>query len=195
MNLFFIKNLKIKDMKTNTIFKIVVLLVLSILTTTLQAQPRNKHHNGRHEPNYRYRDMPHWGYKYKSIPKATFIVPHAGIKYHYHSGVYYRPYGNTYVVVRAPLGVRVRTLPVGNVHFIINGRNYFYYYGTYYVKSVDDSEYITVEPPVGAVVDALPDGYKKIVIENNTYYEFEGTYYKAFLDESGEVLYEVVSVN
>lgn len=182
-------------MKTTHILKIFVLVLLSFTLTTLQAQKRDKHHNGRNEPNYRYRDLPHWGYKYKTIPKGTFIFPYSGVNYHYHAGVYYRPHGNTYVVVRAPLGVRVRTLPAGNVHFLIGGRRYFYYYGTYYVKSVDDSEYITVEPPVGAVVDALPDGYKKVTIENNTYYEFEGTYYKAFIDEKGEVLYEVVSVN
>ncbi|OFX83393.1 MAG: hypothetical protein A2W99_11700 [Bacteroidetes bacterium GWF2_33_16] len=181
-------------MKTIHIFRIIAAVVLSLSITAIQAQPGHNHHRERHAPNHRYRDLPHWGYKYKVVPKGAFLLRHSGINYHYHSGIYYRPYGDTYVIVRAPIGVRVRTLPNGTVHFVIGGRRYFYYYGTYYVRSVND-DYITVAPPVGAIVDALPDGYKKVIIDNNTYYEFEGTYYKAFIDENGEVLYEVVSSN
>jgi len=191
-------------MKTKHIITVVAFLALSFTVTLMQARPsphkrfnKERHdspYQKRHEPHHRYRAMPHWGYKYRAIPRDAFVLRHSGINYHYHSGIYYRPNGNAFVVVKAPIGLRVRTLPKGSVHFVVGGRRYFYYYGTYYLKSADD-DYITVAPPLGAIVDALPEGYKKVIIENNTYYEFEGTYYKAFLDDYGEVLFEVIGVN
>jgi len=36
-------------------------------------------------------------------------------------------------------------------------KNVFFYYGTYYVKSIDNSEYISVNPLVGATVNPLQD--------------------------------------
>lgn len=83
-------------------------------------------------------------------------------------------------------------MPPEHVRVIVNGRIFYYYYGTYYVKAPTNNEYITVAPPVGARVDALPDGYNKVYIEDKTYYEFESTYYKAVIDQYGEVWYEVV---
>jgi hypothetical protein len=198
-------------MKTKHIITVIAFLALSLSVTFLQAQPRphNRPHKERHdsphkerpdlrhkryEPHHRYRALPHWGHKYRAVPRGAFALRYSGVNYYYHSGVYYRPYGDTYIIVRAPLGLRVRNLPDGTSHFVIGGRRYFYYYGTYYVRSVEN-DYITVAPPKGAIVDALPDGYKKVIIDNNFYYEFEGTYYSAFVDENGEVLYEVVSNN
>jgi len=181
-------------MKTQKLPYILIVVILILSIASGNAQPRNNHHRDRPEPHNRYRDLPHWGFKYRAIPRDAFILRHSGINYHYYSGIYYRPYGDSFVVVKAPIGLRVRTLPIGSVHFVVGGRRYFYYYGTYYIKSVDN-DYITVAPPLGAIVDGLPEGYTKVVIDNNTYYEFEGTYYKAFLDENGEVLFEVIGVN
>ena len=179
---------------------ILVILVFSFCTSgiTVNAQ-RHKHHKvnkqhkvNRHNPNYRYAKMPQWGYAYKVAPKNAFIYRHSGIRYHYYRGVYYKPAGTKYMVVRAPVGIRLRTLPKESIHFVLGGRRFFYYYGTYYVKSVDDSEYITVNPPLGARVDALPDGYRKVIYNEKTFYKFEGTYYKAVVDDNGEVWYQVV---
>jgi hypothetical protein len=199
-------------MKTKHIITGIAFLAISLSVTILQAQPRPyngsnrgnfdsrhkerhiSHHKRRHEPSHRYKTLPHWGYKYRAVPRGALALRYSGVNYYYHSGVYYRPYGDTYIIVSAPFGLRVRNLPDGTIHFVIGSRRYFYYYGTYYVRSVND-DYITVAPPKGAIIDALPDGYKKVAIDDNIYYEFEGTYYKAFLDENGEVLFEVIGVN
>ena len=177
-------------MKTKNILKVALLVIFVVVFNSVEAQ--HKHHNSsHHKPHYRYSDLPHWGHAYKAVPKGFYVYPYHGVKYHYYNGIYYKPVGTKYVIVRPPAGIRVRTLPTSTVHFVINGRNYFYYYGTYYVKSTND-EFISVAPPVGAQVDALPDGYRKVIIDDQVYYEFEGTYYKAFMYNDGEVWYEVV---
>ena len=180
-------------MKSNFLIKVILFLILSFSLTCVNAQ-RHKHHNipKHHYPHYKYKKMPNWGYSYKVAPRNAYIVPHSGARYHYHSGIFYKQYGPKYVIVRAPIGVRVRTLPAGNIRFVNRGRTFFYYYGTFYVRSVDNNEYITVAPPLGARIDALPNGYIKVIIDERTYYEFEGTLYKAVVDNYGEVWYEVV---
>lgn len=179
-------------MKAKNVIKIVLLFVLAISFNTANAQHIKHHKAKRNDPHYRYAKMPHWGYAYKAVPKGSYIYPYAGVRYNYYNGVYYKPVGKTYVIASPPIGMKVRSIPTGHVHFVLNGRTYFYYYGTFYVKSVSDSEYIAIEPPVGARVNALPDGYQKVSIDGKTYYEFEGTYYKAIIDNQGEIGYEVV---
>lgn len=190
-------------MKRKSINKALCVCLLVLFFKPVTAQ-RNHHLNHpchhprnhiQYNPYYRYTNLPHWGYTYRAVPRGTFIYPHGGIQYYYYNGIYYKPVGKKYVIVKAPIGIRVGSLPSGNVHMVINGRKYFYYYGTYYARSLSNKEYITVEPPIGARVDALPDAYRKIFIDNKTYFKFEGTYYKAVVDESGEVWYEVVGKN
>ena len=177
-------------MKTENIFKVILIVVLSFVFVQSYAQrPRAP----KFKPHARYKKMPARGRAYKSTPAKAFSYSHSGVNYRYHSGVFYKPVGRKYVVARAPIGIRVRTLPGRRVHFMIDGRTYFYYYGTFYVKTIDD-EYITVAPPIGAKVNALPEGYEKVWLDGNFYYEFDGTYYRAFVDEQSEVWYEVVSV-
>jgi hypothetical protein len=78
-------------------------------------------------------------------------------------------------VVRPARGLRIRTLPMGYRPITIGPRNYYYYYGTYYVKSAND--YVVVNPPVGAVIDALPNGYEVKSVDGNEYYYLDGVYY------------------
>lgn len=153
----------------------------------------NRHyHHSKVKPSYKYGKMPQWGYSYNAIPKRSRAIVHTGSRYHYYNGIFYKPVGSGYVISRAPVGVRVHSVPVGHVRIVMGPKVYYYYYGTYYVKSPNTNDYVTVAPPVGARVDALPDGYRKVYIEDRTYYEFEGVYYKAVIDQYGEVWYEVV---
>jgi len=188
-------------MKAKNLIKIIFISILCISFTSVNAQHRDnkKAHRQqnakkvqRHSPHYRYAKLPCWGYSYKTAPKNAFIINHSGKKYHYHSGIYYKHVGANYVIVKAPLGVRVRTLPKEKFRFVLNGRKYFYYYGTFYIKSDDNNDYVTVDPPKGARIDALPEGYSTIEINGEELYEFEGIYYKAVPDEENEELYEVV---
>lgn len=196
-------NFKNNQMKAKLIFKILFISMLCVSFTTVNAQ-RNKHKQAqrqkhqnvkRHAPHHRYANLPRWGYSTKVAPKKAIIIAHSGINYHYHSGIYYKKVGANYKIIKAPVGIRVRSLPEGRIRFLLKGKKYYYYYGTYYVKSDNDSEYITVDPPKGAKVDALPEGYNTVELNGEEFYEFEGTYYKAITNENGEEWYEVVEEN
>ncbi len=70
--------------------------------------------------------------------------------YHYHDGVFYRPLGDRFVVVRAPIGAHIRTLPFGYVSFYIGPRRYFYANYAYYAWDPRLAEYVVVDEPPGA---------------------------------------------
>ncbi len=179
-------------MKAKVTIKIILVGLFIISFNSLEAQHR-KHYKGKHyRPHHRYVKHYHWGHGYRAVPKGAFIYPHKGTRYHYHKGIYFKPYGSKYVVVRPPLGIRVKTIPANHIRFLLRGQTYYYYYGTYYKKSNNSKEYVSVSPPIGAKIDALPDGYKKVRINDEIYYELEGNYYKAIIDEKGEVWYELV---
>lgn len=179
----------------NTKFIIRILLISTLCMSFMNTYAQRHHHKKghKHNPHYRYANLPRWGKAYKVAPKGALLFNHAGIKFHYHSGIFYKTAGSSYIIVKAPIGIRVKTLPDAKIKFVLNGRKYFYYYGTFYVRADDDSDFITVEPPVGARVDALPDGYKEVEIKGEEYFEFEGTYYKA-ITKDDEEWYEVVSL-
>lgn len=187
-------------MNSKNLITIIFISILCVSFLPANAQQhkkekvqRQKHQKSqRHAPHHRYAKLPPWGYSTKVAPKKASVIAHLGVKYHYSSGIFYKHAGANYRIVKVPIGIRVRTLPKGRIRFVLNGRKYFYYYGTYYVKSDDNSEYVTVAPPKGAKVDALPDGYKNVNIDGEEYYEFEGTYYKAIANENGDEWYEVV---
>ena len=185
--------MKIKDYS-----KIIFISLLCISFTSINAQSNRKVKQKkyqkvkRHTPHYRYANLPRWGYSYKVAPKKAYIVKHSGQKFHYKSGIYYKKSGAKYVIVKAPIGIRVRTLPKERIRCIVHGKKYFYYYGTFYQKSDNNNEYVTVDPPIGVKVDALPEGYANVEINGEDLYEFEGTYYKAITDENNQELYEVI---
>ncbi len=189
--------LKQTYMKAKVIFRIIFIAILSTAFTSVSAQHHKAHHHSnkkgyKHSPHHRYAKMPRWGHSYKVAPKKAVIIAHSGRKYHYHSGIFYKPLKGNYVIAKAPVGIHVRTLPKGKIRFVHGGKERFYYYGTFYAKTTDNNEFITIAPPIGATVDALPEGYKEIEKKGITYYEFEGTYFAPKTMEKDEVWYEVV---
>jgi hypothetical protein len=110
-----------------------------------QARPE-----GRPAPDWRVR-YPPVGRSVRVLPRFTESFRVGGFDYRYYSGVFYRLGGpGLYVVVRAPLGARVRHLPIGYVSFFIGPRRYFYSNFTYYWWDPTVSEYVVVAPPEGA---------------------------------------------
>ncbi|MCB2195674.1 MAG: hypothetical protein KQH79_07425 [Bacteroidetes bacterium] len=188
-------------MKTKIMVKILFIAVLGLLINTASAQNRRaKHHKAhtrtwkrshRHAPNHRYAKLPKWGKSYASIHKKAHRIAHRGLSYYYRSGIYYKKARNAYVIAKAPIGVRVTTLPRKHHKFMVRGKKYYYYYGTYYVKVDNSNEYETVKPPIGAKVDALPEGYTQFQDNGVNYFEFEGTVYKE-VNVENEILYEVI---
>ena len=120
----------------------------------------------------------------RTIPRTAVVVKRNGLSYHYYNGLYYRYYGGKYVVVTAPLGVRVKVLPVGYRRIVVLGRPYFYYQGTYYIKV--GSSYKVVEAPNDIMVYELPEEAEQVVIDEKTYYEYNNKLYKIVITPEGK---------
>ena len=123
-----------------------------------------------------------------AIP-ATAIAVSAANQDYYNEGVYMQPQGNSYVVVSAPIGAVISTLPEGYIPVSVNNSNYYYYGGAFYQAS--SGGYVVVQAPVGAVVPFIPDGYEKTLIRGTTYYQYGGVRYQPVYD-GGNLVYKVV---
>lgn len=127
-------------------------------------------------------------------PAASRVVVYSGEKYHYHAGVYYKPYGNKYVVVRPPVGLYVSILPVGFTTVTFGHVPYFYAGGIYYVRR-SPNQYEVVEAPqkvdaphsntLSAGIATLPQGTQPVTINNKKYYKVNDTYYEKSVSENG----------
>lgn len=159
-----------------------------IITTMAQAQRRTDRR--------RYRDVPRYGYHVRALPRQVVNVRVRGHIFHYHAGLFYRPFGNSYIIVQAPIGAYVPHLPRLWFRFVLGTRVYYYYYANYYtcINDNPDNGCTVVTPPIGARIDELPEGTRKVIIDNNTYYMLGNVYYKAVVDDHGEVWYEVVGI-
>ena len=123
------------------------------------------------------------------------IADHDSSKVYYDNGTYYEQSNQSgqsgYVVVPAPIGARVPTLPDGNTEITVGSTDYYYYAGTFYVQDTDQVHYVVVQAPVGAVVPYLPDGNEKKKISDIQYYVYDGIYYQP-KSSNGQVVYQVV---
>jgi hypothetical protein len=90
------------------------------------------------------------GHRLKVLPRARVRIILGGIPYFYYTGVFYRPYESGYIVVSAPIGAFVKTLPVGFIAFTIGLSTYYYVNDTYYVWDENREGYFVVEKPAGA---------------------------------------------
>lgn len=130
------------------------------------------------------------GYQTRRIPTGHLPVAYRGESYRYYNGVFYRPYGNRFVVVSPPVGIRVNILPRAYYRVVLDRHVYYYYDGVYYNRYGND--YQVIAPPVGARVPSLPFGSTVVYINNMRYYEFDHTYYQEIILPNNEVWYEVV---
>jgi hypothetical protein len=87
-----------------------------------------------------------------------------GQEYFYSGGRYYRRGGRGYAVVGAPIGARLRVLPVGFVTVRYGRVPLFLSFGTYYRFDPYDRAYVVVAPPpdAPATPPASPGSYDKI---------------------------------
>lgn len=62
------------------------------------------------------------------------LVVHKGVNFHFSKGVWYKFKGRKYVVCAAPVGVKVKKLPLGNKVVVYGGKKYYTYNGVFYKK-------------------------------------------------------------
>ena len=132
------------------------IVALSIQATAQAAPPHGgpetrAHSGGSLKAPGRAAKYPRAGHEVRSLPKGHTLVRVNRHNYHYHHGVFYRPRSHgSYVVVRAPLGARVRHLPAGYISFLIGPRRHYYVNYTYYLRDRETAEYVVVAEPEGA---------------------------------------------
>jgi len=90
------------------------------------------------------------GHRLNVLPRHHVRVIVRGYPYFYNTGVFYRPYGYDFIVVGAPVGAFVRTLPVGFVAFNIDLSTYYHVNDAYYLWDENRVGYLVVEKPAGA---------------------------------------------
>ena len=121
-------------------------------------------------------------------PHGFVRVRVGGTPYFYHRGFFYQSYGPDFVVVTAPMGAVIGSLPPNHIWITTPVGPYAYYYGTFYEWRDRDRRYAVARPPRGARVPSLPRRARSIREEGVEYKEYAGVYYKR--DRDG---YEVVA--
>jgi len=72
------------------------------------------------------------------------VVVHKKTNFYFADGVWYKTKGKRYVVVNAPVGVKVRRLPRARKVVIIKGRKFYKYRGIWYKKIAGGYTVVTV---------------------------------------------------
>lgn len=90
------------------------------------------------------------GVRLTVLPSPYIRIVVSGVPYFYASGVYYRQYGSGYIVVSAPIGAFVQTLPPGFIAFSIGVTTYYYVNDTYYVWDDIRDGFVVAAKPYGA---------------------------------------------
>jgi hypothetical protein len=108
------------------------------------------HGDGWGRPSYHFH---HYGYYRDVLPFAAATLLIAGADYYYWEGEYYRRTADRYIVVPAPVGAVVTTIPAGYQPVVIDGVTYYIVNGVTYMYT-----------PNGYQVVPQP---QTIVIQNN----------------------------
>jgi len=174
-----------------------------------------KHWHGHRYHGPRYYSRGSWGPRV-SIGFVAPVLPFGYVSlavgsrpYYYHGGHFYRPAPSGYVVVSAPLGASVVSLPASAVRVEIGGAIYYQNANTYYQWQPASHAYVVVPPPAGVtvttapttgtssaytpgeVLETLPAGYTAEVINGVQYYRY-GIDYFIPTQRDGREVYVVV---
>ena len=111
----------------------------------------------------RYRPV-HAGYGkvVKVLPAGYRVVTVGGVAYHYHHGVFYRPRGKRWVVVRPPMGAVVAVPPAAAVKVTVAGVPHYLSGGVYYRKV--PAGYRVVKAPVATVATPVPGDRVQVTV-------------------------------
>jgi hypothetical protein len=122
------------------------LAALSLLSGTVVAA--EQFHDTRYHMDHYY---PARGASVRALPPGRVAVyDHFHNPYYFQGGVWYRPYGGTFVVIAPPIGVFVPVLPAYYTTVWVGGYPYYYANDAYYTWDTQQGEYEVVAPPTGA---------------------------------------------
>jgi hypothetical protein len=131
------------------------------------------------------------GFTTTTLPGAAVEVKVGDTTFHYFSGMFYRQLPSGYIVVPAPAGAVVDTVPeqIGAAVYNDSADTYGYYFGTFFVR--EGEKHKVVAPPAGTLVGYVPDGYTETEVDEGVNYTFgDITFEPAYLQDN--VVYRVV---
>ncbi len=142
------------------------------------------------------------------------IVEFQGTTYYYHEAAFYKEAsGGGYIVVEAPVGAEVSSIPENAVPDEESESGLFIFDNAYFTRDINDSgqQIYRVEPqPPAEELDQMPsdaatfvaDGetfyyvnysfYVEYEEDGKTYYQFDTVFFEEVEDESGVAFYEVI---
>jgi hypothetical protein len=123
-----------------------------------ERHDRREHERERyHTPHWVLDERFHHNHYYPSVGYSVSVLPTGNIsitfrsgRYFFHSGVWYRPVGPGYVVVRPPVGIVLPVLPTGYTTVWVGGAPYYYANDIYYAQT--PGGYAVAAPPMEAAV-------------------------------------------
>ena len=131
------------------------------------------------------------GFTTTTLPGAAAEVKVGDTTFHYFSGIFYRQLPSGYIVVPAPVGAVVDTVPeqIGAAAYNDSVDTYGYYFGTFFTR--EGEKHKVVAPPTGTIVGYVPDGYTETEVGESVNYTFgDITFEPAYLQDN--VVYRVV---
>ena len=117
----------------------------------------------RSQPDFRFdsryhhdRRYPRDGYVVRTLPERRHIIHYRNKEFFYFGGVWYRPSGPGFVVIRPPIGIIVPVLPSFYTTVWLHGTPYYYANDVYYVWRPDLNGYEVTNPPAAATTAEPP---------------------------------------
>jgi hypothetical protein len=121
---------------------------------------------------------------------AAQVVEISGVQVFVDQGIFWVKQGQQYVVVAAPVGVVVDTIPPATTRVATKAGEYGYFFGTFYQRSGE--KFVVVKPPAGLNVTYLPDGYQQEdTADGGKIYRFGKIAFKPVM-AMGVLVYQVV---
>ncbi len=93
------------------------------------------------------RYYPRPGYNVIKLPPKHYTVHYHNTRYYFHSGIWYRPVGSSFVVIAPPIGIVVPFLPAFYTTIWFGGIPYYYANDVYYVWDAPRDGYVVTNPP------------------------------------------------
>jgi hypothetical protein len=125
--------------------------------------PRGQWWDGAHGHSHYY---PVTGWRVNALPPHVAWTPYHGVRYGYWGGVWYEPYGSSWVVVRPPVGIVIGGLPAFATVVTIGGIGYWYANGVYYREYGGGGYEVVPSPIVGVPESASTTGRTYVYPKN-----------------------------
>ncbi len=138
-------------------------LSICLLAGNVAAQEwHGRHERGEHREMFfdnRFHHSHYYpaiGVSISALPAEAMALSIGANRIYFHAGVWYRPAGPRFVVIRPPIGVVVPVLPPSYTMVWAGGAPYYYADETYYVEA--PGGYAVAAAPTGAITEATPSG-------------------------------------